>query len=286
MQPMPYGQCGPGCMPTNALSPCNSCGPAAGLASNKNCGGGCNSCDSCSGGTSEIGERIVETAETKIGPEATYVDVVSACDSACTNFASCYVGVFGGWSDLNDFVTRGDIGNGVYLEDAGYLFGATIGQIQGKNLRTELELSYRNVNINGLRLNGSAPSEFAGVHGDFGTFAGMLNGYWEFVDFGSDKIKPYLGGGVGFAIARPNLLQSSGLEAVISDNESSFAWQWMAGLNYKASPTLDAFVEYRYFAADSFRLDTQIPEVAGLGNGSGPFDYRSSTVLFGLRARF
>jgi len=227
----------------------------------------------------------VETGEA-CGQQDTYADVVSDCDSVCSNFASCYVGVFGGLSDLNDLVTRSEIGTGVYFEDAGYLFGLTVGQIQGRNLRTELELSYRNININGLQLNGSAPSQFVGVNGDFGTLAGMVNGYWEFVDFGSEKIKPYIGGGLGFAIARPNLIQPSGAEAVISDDESSFAWQWMAGLNYKASPTLDAFVEYRYFGADSFRLDTEIPAVAGLGNGSGPFDYRSSTVLFGLRARF
>ena len=291
MAAMPYGQCGPGCAPINASNNCNSCGSPPGLSPN-NCGG-CNSCNSCGGGGSrptlpgsDIGERIVETAEVACGPETTYVDVVSDCDDACSNFASCYIGVFGGWSDLNDFVTRDEIGTGVYFEDSGYLFGIAVGQIQGRNLRTELELSYRNIDVNGLRLNGSAPSQFIGANGDFGTFAGMVNGYWEFVDFRTEKIKPYIGGGIGFAIARPNLIQPSGAEAVITDDESSFAWQWMVGLNYKASPTLDAFVEYRYFTADSFRLDTQIPEVAGLGNGSGSFDYQSSNVLFGLRARF
>ncbi len=280
---MPYGQCGPGCVPANMCA-----SPAAPAAS---CGG-CNRCNTCSG-TSQpvlaatgIGERIMETSASEVCATETYVDVVSDCDETCANYTSCYVGLFGGWSDLNDLTTRGDIGTGVYLEDAGYLFGATLGQIQGRNLRSELELSYRNININGMRLEGSNPSQIVGVHGDFGTLAGMLNGYWEFVDFGPEKVKPYIGGGVGFALARPNLIQSDGTEAVINDNESSFAWQWMAGLNYKASPTLDAFVEYRSFTADSFRLDTEIPEVAGLGNGSGPFDYRSGTVLFGLRARF
>ena len=234
----------------------------------------------------DIGDRIVETGCVDTCGGEAYVDVVSNCDEVCSNFASCYIGLFGGWSDLNDFVTRGDIGEGVYMEDSGYLFGFAIGQIQGRNLRTELEFSYRNINLNGLQLNGSVPSEFVGVSGDFGTFAGMFNGYWEFVDFNLPKLKPYVGGGIGFAIGRPDLIQSNGLEAAINNDDSSFAWQWMAGFNYKASPTLDAFVEYRYFVAESFRLDTEIPEVAGLGNGSGPFDYQSSNVLFGLRARF
>ncbi|QEG22448.1 outer membrane beta-barrel protein [Mariniblastus fucicola] len=291
MPQMPYGgQCGPGCTPTQLCNSCNNCNSTS-IASS-GCGG-CNQCNSCCGTGSrptlvgeDIGNRIVETATVDECGDAAYVDVVSDCDNVCTNFASCYIGLFGGWSDLNDFTTRGELGTGVYFEDAGYLFGFTVGQFQGRNLRTELELSYRNININGLQLDGVSGSEFTSVAGDFGTFAGMLNGYWEFVDFGSEKIKPYVGGGVGFALARPDLIQSNGVEAVINDDESSFAWQWMAGLNYKASPTLDAFVEYRYFTADSFRLDTQLPEVAGVGNGSGPFDYRSSTVLFGMRARF
>ena len=286
---MPYGQCGPGCMPTDQCNSCNSCnnGPAPLFAGNS-CGGcnsGCGSSRPTLAGT-EIGERIVETTDVALACDDTYVEVVNDCDNLCSNFASCYVGVFGGWSDLNDFTTRGEIGTGIYFEDAGYLFGFTIGQIQGRNLRTELELSYRNINVNGLRLDGQVPSEFVGVYGDFGTFAGMLNGYWEFVDFNMRKIKPYIGAGVGFAMARPNLIQSNGLEAAVDSDESSFAWQWMAGLNYKASPTLDAFIEYRNFSANSFRLDTEIPSIAGLGDGSGPFDYRSSNVLFGLRARF
>lgn len=287
-----YGQCSPGCMPISAVNNFNSCNSGCNSGCNSCCNSGCNSCNSCSGGSrpallgSDIGERIVETADVACGAETAYVDVVSACDDACTNFASCYVSVFGGWSDLNDFVTQSDVGTGIYFEDSGYVFGAAIGQIQGRNLRTELELSYRNIDVNGLQLNGSVPSQFSAVNGDLGTFAGMVNAYWEFVDFRAEKIKPYFGAGVGFAIASPNLRQPSGEEAVITDDESSFAWQLMAGFNYKASPTLDAFVEYRYFVADSFRLDTQIPEISGLGNGSGPFDYQSSNVLFGLRARF
>ena len=288
MPALPYGQCSPGCSPTNLCSSCNSCASSG-------CGG-CNSCNSCCNSGcgnmkialvgSDIGDRIVETSECGIEADVSYVDVVSDCDNVCSNFASCYIGAFGGVTSLNDLVTQSDVGTGAFLEDSGYLFGFTVGQIQGRNLRTEFELSYRDIDVNGLTLNGSVPSQFVGVNGDFGVFAGMLNGYWEFVDFGPQKIKPYLGAGLGFAIARPELVQASGTEAVIDNNESSFAWQWMAGFNYKASPTLDAFVEYRYFVADSFRLDTEIPDVAGLGNGSGPFDYQSSSVLFGLRARF
>ena len=292
---MPYGQCGPGCVPANTYAAAAAPLPLAATncgGCNTGCNDACNSCNTCVEAVqpalacTDIGERIVETGVADCCPTETYTDVVSDCDNICSNYTSCYIGLFGGWADLNDLVTRGEIGSGIYMEDGGYVFGATLGQIQGRNLRTELEVSYRNININGMRLDGNVPSQVVGVNGDFGALAGMLNAYWEFVDFGSANIKPYIGGGVGFALARPDLIQADGSEAVINDSESSFAWQYMAGLNYKASPILDAFVEYRYFAADSFRLDTEIPEVAGFGNGSGPFDYRSSAVLFGLRARF
>ena len=291
LMPMPYGQCGPGCAPigqTASSSNCNTCDSAAA----SSCGG-CGSCGNCSSrptlaGTEivDIGDRIVETGCVDPCAPETYVEVVSDCDNLCSNYASCYIGVFGGLTDLNDLITRSNIGRGVYTDDSGYMFGLTIGQIQGRNLRTELELSYRNIGVNGLRLDGDVPSQFVGVNGDYGVFAGMYNGYWEFVDVRMGSIKPYIGGGIGFAMGRPNLIQSDGVEAVINSDDSSFAWQFMAGFNYKASPTLDAFVEYRYFTADSFRLDTEIPEVAGLGNGSGPFQYQASNVLFGLRARF
>ena len=283
--------CGVGC-----AGGCNSgccgggCNSSCGGGCNSSCGGGCNS--NCGGecrpalATRDIGERIVETSELESISSESYVDVVSECDEVCANYASCYVGVFGGWSDLNNFTTVGEVGTGDFFEDSGFLFGVTVGQIQGRNLRTELELSYRNIDVNGLQLQNGAASQFVGLGGDFGAFAGMFNGYWEFVDFGPERIKPYIGGGIGFALARPDLIQTDGTEAVIDNNESSFAWQWMAGLNYKASPTLDAFVEYRYFTADSFRLDTEIPNVPGLGNGSGPFDFNNRSVLFGLRARF
>ena len=305
-QPSPYAlmpnqnlvfgaQCGPGCVPANGCGSCNVCNSCNGTQVAMS-SAGCNSCATCNsrGGQSEmaavsevdkIGHRVVETGQTETDEDA-YTPVVGDCDSLCANYTNCYFGAFGGWSDLNDLVTTGDFGSGIYQEDAGYIFGVTLGQIQGRNLRTEMELSYRNININGLELQGSVPSQNVAVFGDIGTLSGMLNGYWEFVDFGPEKFNPYIGGGLGFALARTDLIQSNGTEAVINDDESSFAWQWMAGVNYKASSSLDAFVEYRYFAADSFRLDTEIPTVAGLGNGSGTFDFRSGSVLFGMRARF
>ena len=300
-----YGQCGPGCQPIGG-----QCGPGCRpIDQEKNrCGllsdpctiathGGCNDCDTCSNTSrptlpqTRIGERIVETGCVDTCGDCgddndTYTDVVSDCDNFCSNYASCYVSLFGGWSSVNDFITRGDVGNGVYFDDSGYMFGFAIGQIQGRNLRTELELSYRSIDINGLRLENDMSSQFLAVNGDFGTFSGMLNGYWEFVDVPFEKVKPYIGGGLGFAIARPEFLQGDGVEAVIDNNDSSFAYQWMAGLNYKASSTIDAFVEYRYFVANSFNLETEIPTVDGLGNGSGQFNYHSRNVIFGLRARF
>lgn len=287
MPPNPYNACGPGCSPTNLcgqVSCCNSCcnSDRPKLARTISAFDSCNDCEVTEASIAEtsIGERIVETGDLTDGNS--YSEVVSPCITT----PPFYVALFGGGTGISDMITRGQFGEGVYFEDAGYMFGIALGQIQGKNLRTEFEVSYRNINVNGLRLEGDVASQNVPVNGDFGTLSGMANAYWEFVDFGPEKIKPYIGGGVGFALARPDLLQSDGTEAVISDNESSFAWQWMAGLNYKASDSLDAFVEYRYFVADSFRLDTQIPEVANLGNGSGPFDYQSSNLLFGMRVRF
>ena len=285
-----YGQCGPGCKPIDEDE--NRCGLLCDPCTISKCGG-CHQ-SPCSNDNrpmlpqTDIGDRILETGlvdSCACGDEA-YTEVIGDCDDYCSNYASCYVSLFGGVSNLNDFITQDDNGRGIYFDDTGSIFGFSIGQVQGRNLRTELELSYRNIGVSGLRLEGDAGDEFLAVNGDFGTFSGMLNAYWEFVDVRFEKVKPYIGAGVGFAIARPELLQANGVEAVIDNNDSSFAYQLMAGLNYKASSTLDAFVEYRYFVADSFQLNTEIPLISGLGNGSGQFDYQSSNVIFGLRARF
>ncbi len=212
-----------------------------------------------------------------------------SCDESCEElYLPLYLSLFGGASNIGDLITREDDFSGVFRENTGTVFGFALGKVQGRNLRTELEVSYRSIDVDGLNLEGPTPSQFLPINGDVGVIAGMLNGYWAFDGNQSRRLRPYIGAGVGFAFAQPDLADPMGVEFANDDEESSFAWQWMAGLSYQTTSSLELFTEYRYFVADSFDLQTEIDPAttAPLGTGSGTFDFRTSNVLFGLRVKF
>jgi len=234
-----------------------------------------------------LGQPVFEEIGSDHLGDAVYNDVVGeACRLSDNLRLPFYLAFHGGGSNLGDLVTEGDGVRGEFLNDSGFLFGLAIGRIQGQNLRTELEVTYRTIDVTGLNLQG-AGSQFIPVNGDLGTIAGMANIYWDFDVNTLGPVRPYIGAGVGFAFARPDLfLPPGGGEFAVQDDQSSFAWQWMAGLSYRATNRLEVFAEYRFFVANSFELESDLPAVAGLGNGSGEFDFRSQNILFGLRTRF
>ena len=50
---------------------------------------------------------------------------------------------------------------------------------------------------------------------------------------------------------------------------------------------MDVFLEYRYFAADSLRLETDFANVnGGVGSVLEDFDYEADNVFFGVRFKF
>ena len=109
----------------------------------------------------------------------------------------------------------------------------------------------------------------------------MANAYWEFSRFRSRLFQPYVGVGVGFISIDSDIVDSGGANIVDpdTDNDTSLAFQYMVGLNYKAYRNVDLFAEYRFLRADTFRLDTTV-------GTSDRFNYRTDNVFLGLRWRF
>jgi opacity protein-like surface antigen len=201
-----------------------------------------------------------------------------ACEQSCNPCDACpvfYFGFQGGWNDATDVVSR----RGSELETgSGSAFMFALGRMNGRNLRTEVELSFRDNPFESLL----TPTARTDVSGDLRTFSGMANAYWEFVDFPSGRLKPYVGGGVGFTSMTTTLLDAGG-NSLLDDNagnSSSFAYQWMAGLNYKFNNNLDLYGEYRFLDVDSFRLDSSADSV------TGNFDYSAASIGAGLRLKF
>ena len=197
-----------------------------------------------------------------------------------------YFSLFGGWSDLSDLEIVNEEGAINIDSSNGVGLGAAFGQIQGRNLRSEFEFSYRNHDLEDLfLLDFAGGSENITGVGDIQSFAGMFNVYWEFVDLLGGRVAPYIGAGIGAVNVSADLRLDGGADAFNDGEDSSFAYQYIVGLNYKLREYSDLFIEYRHFAADSLRLDTSLPD-GSLLNGDGELNYQTNNIFFGMRLKF
>ena len=198
------------------------------------------------------------------------------CGSSCKS--TCPVFYFGFQAAYNDaFDVSNDQGSEVLLDD-GTAFYFSLGRMNGRNLRTEVELSFRSNDIRSLL----TPAGELPATGQLQTFSGMANAYWEFVNSPTGRFKPYIGGGVGFLSATTDIRFASDLSQTQdqSDSSSSFAYQYMAGINFKVSNQLDLYGEYRFVEANSFGIASDRDDL------SGDFRYKANSVGGGFRWKF
>lgn len=208
-----------------------------------------------------------------------YSSVVDPCDlnrceckPECTDF---YFSFLGGWTGLRDLERNS--GSGKLLSSDGSGFGFAIGRRNGRNLRSELNLSFHQNEIVGYQ-SGSMTQSLAG---ELTSVAGMANAYWELIDVPTRCFKPYVGVGIGFISIDSELRDVNGrsLIPVGMENDSSFAYQWMGGVNYKAYRNVDLYAEYRFLAADALRIDTTT-------SLSDRYEYQTDNLFLGLRWKF
>lgn len=123
---------------------------------------------------------------------------------------------------------------------AGYDFGM---------FRVEAEIGYKHARLDGIRLSSqlltdlssvseTAPALTSGeidlVNPRTTALSGMINGL---LDFGrNSSIAGYAGAGIGEAHVKR-----------LTDSDSAFAWQLIAGLRAPISPNIEAGLKYRYF---------------------------------------
>ncbi|MGE0659305.1 MAG: OmpA family protein [Reyranellaceae bacterium] len=135
---------------------------------------------------------------------------------------------------------------------AGYNFGGP---------RLELELAYRNNKVK----NNQLP---AGLNQRVESAAIMANVIYEF--FSDSVVSPYLGAGAGAAYVWG--------DGAIDDSDVVFAYQGIAGVNFKVTPNVVLSADYRYFRT----TDPQLKQ-----NGvSADFDYENHTGMVGVAYRF
>jgi opacity protein-like surface antigen len=185
--------------------------------------------------------------------------LIAAAPSA--NAGDLYVSVFGGLNMLADDSgpTNNDDGGGYDSDaDTGFVIGGTVGtslQNWAQGLRAEMEVSYRRNDLGGAWSEPDEGPDFGYLDGNYSTFAILANVWYEF-DIGS-KMRPYIGGGVGWSrmdaeVVAVSTTTGTGSDFNASANESGFAWQLGIGGRYEVASGVDVGLGYRYFNGPNF----------------------------------
>lgn len=134
--------------------------------------------------------------------------------------------------------------------DTGYTLSGGIGYNFGNGLRIEGELGHLSVGTSHISLP-DFPLD-SDADGDIsGTYA-MANAWYAF-DLGA--IRPFVGGGVGYAML--NMDSSYFLSEPtdgVDDGDNAFAWQMGAGVEFDIASNISLIARYRYFATGDFTV--------------------------------
>lgn len=112
--------------------------------------------------------------------------------------------------------------------------------------------------------------------GKISVFTAMLNGYYDIPT--DSPWTPYIGAGVG--LSRVNADISTLGVPLVDDNDTVFAVQAMAGVEYAVSPTVSILGEYRFSATADIDL------VDPLGVDLSADGLRTHSIGAGVRVKF
>jgi opacity protein-like surface antigen len=172
-----------------------------------------------------------------------------------------YVGIFGGYVMPQDLSVSD--GPDVPLKDS-WTLGIKGGYIipQAKYLAIELEYAYL----------GTQDIDMSGVDGDFSASNLMLNFLLRYPE---GKYHPYVGVGIGWSMGSFKATQAG--VGSIDENDSAFAWQILAGINFEITPQWSADLAYRYFAG-SYSISS--------GGDNIDLDAKNHMILIGVNYHF
>ncbi len=141
----------------------------------------------------------------------------------------------------------------------GFNFGGAIGKRVHENIRGELQLSYRQNEVDRMPIKAQRPP----AQGNIGLLAIMANGYFDY-DLGIG-IVPYVGAGIGWgrlAVDVKNKSDFAGpLQTNVEGNDSVFAWALMIGGFYPISESIDLSLGYRYIATTDADVNSTIRDI-------------------------
>lgn len=184
-----------------------------------------------------------------------------------------YGGAFYASADQDDFDFGTALGTVTTTVDDGSGLGFVLGRELG-SFRYELEWSMRDFDVRDHILGGAA---LPGPTGEIDATTYFFNGYYNFNAEG--RVSPFLGAGVGYADAELDDFGVAPVPAVLSDDDSGFAWQLIAGVDFKLNENARLFVDYRRITADGL----EVTVTPGAGGVSSELDVEMQSLNAGFR---
>ncbi len=216
------------------------------------------------------------------------------------NAAGWYLNISGGANWLNDsqFANiAADTVNAALDEfdafdfnnnpEAGYVISGAVGFSLGgmmPGLRVEAEVGYRHNEVDGLWAstndtsgNNGAPTADSGALDYDHTTLSVLANVWY--DFDVAGVKPYFGGGVGWADVELDGTYIGGAVPSFTYSDSGFAWQLGGGVNFQVAPNIQLGVGYRYMEGPEI---TVLPPFLAENIASGVVDSNNHSGVVSL----
>jgi len=154
--------------------------------------------------------------------------------------------------------------------------GAVVGRELG-SWRIEGEWSLRDFEVEDHILGGAAlPGPTGGV--DVSSY--MLNAIYDFNRDGT--VAPYLGAGAGWTEVELDDFGVAPVPQVLSDDDSGFAYQLVAGLGFNLGARWNLFLDYRLIFADGL----EVTVTPGAGGVTSEIDLEVQSLQAGARFRF
>ncbi|WP_113822319.1 outer membrane protein [Phaeobacter gallaeciensis] len=201
-----------------------------------------------------------------------------------------YIQGYIGATQLQDTNLSGTIGGSsqsVFGDfDTGYGIGLAVGreipQWSNGNIgtRIELELSYRDNDVDSLNFTGNGGGSEVNTSGDITSASIFANILFDFKQQG--KFTPYAGFGVG--AQRTDFGLSYGPGVTIQDSDTSFALQAIAGVSYDLNDATALTFDARYGRAFNVSSPRLAPN--GVSTGSVEDDLDNLSLNFGVRFTF
>ena len=214
---------------------------------------------------------------------ATHASAQSLSDGA-------YIQGFLGYSQLQDSDFSGTIRGATQSVDTDFDAGYGIGIAIGKEIpqwsndrigtRLELELSYRDNDVDGVNFSGNGPAPEGNISGDIAQTSLFANVLFDFKQSG--KVTPFTGFGLGATYSDIDFAYGPGV--ALDDSDTNFAAQLIAGVAYEINAATAFTVDARYSRAFDVSSARLAPN--GALTGTVEDDLDTFSVNFGLRYSF